>query len=167
MYSSFSPSSFSSSEYYYYYFTSCKFGGVSLKSERQQVFSGFLDSSKYSGRFINIVVCMVSIPSLISNSSILFAKPLGTVPSAPITTGITVTLMCYMLLLLPESFFILALADSLSMGAEWQQISTILQDSSQYSGRLRQFCSFNGLNSSSDFQPLYNTKKMILDASLL
>ena len=39
------------------------------------------------------VVCIVSILPLISNTSSLFSKLLETVPSAPITIGITVTLI--------------------------------------------------------------------------
>ena len=39
----------------------------------------------------NALVCMVSILPLISNSSNPFSKPLGTVPSAPTATDITVS----------------------------------------------------------------------------
>ena len=48
----------------------------------------------------NAVVCMVLILPLISNSSCLFCKSLGTVPCIPTTTGITVTFMFYSFLLL-------------------------------------------------------------------
>ena len=39
-----------------------------------------------------------------------------------------------------------------SLKSYWQQISTALQDSSQYSDRSQQCCSLDGLDSSSDFQ---------------
>ena len=41
----------------------------------------------------NVVIGMVSILPLISNSSTPFTNPLENIPSAPITIGITVTLM--------------------------------------------------------------------------
>ena len=84
------------------------------------------------------------------------ANLLVTVPSTPITIGITVTcsivfsvlekgLSTYLsfrfpsvlilsLLLLLE-FFTLVLADGLSLEFEWQQVSSSLQDSSQFYGR--------------------------------
>ena len=46
-------------------------------------------------------------------------------------------------------FFTPALADGLSMEFEWQQISSSLQDSSQYFGRPQQCCGLDGLGSSS------------------
>ena len=46
---------------------------------------------------INAVVWTVSIIPLISNSSNVFSKAFVTVPSAPITIGITAFLMCYSL----------------------------------------------------------------------
>ena len=47
-------------------------------------------------------------------------------------------------------FFTSALADGLSLEFEWQQVSSSLQDSSQYSGRPQQCCSLDGLHSSSN-----------------
>ena len=49
-------------------------------------------------------------------------------------------------------FFTPVLVDSLSLESEWQQISSGLQDSSQYSSRSHQCCSEEYLDSSSDFQ---------------
>ena len=49
---------------------------------------------------------MVSIRPLISNFSSPLSKPLGTVPSEPITIGITVTLM------FPSIFFFISLSKS-------------------------------------------------------
>ena len=78
------------------YFTACEFftlvlaGGLSLESEWQRVSSGLQDSSKYSN---NVLVWMILILSLISNSFSLFFKLLGTIPRAPTTNSITVTLM--------------------------------------------------------------------------
>ena len=45
--------------------------------------------------FNNAVVWMISARPLISNSSSPFINPKVTVPSAPITTGITITFMCH------------------------------------------------------------------------
>ena len=44
-------------------------------------------------------------------------------------------LLLLLLLFTPLEFFTSALADGLSLGFEWQQVSSNLQDSSQYSGR--------------------------------
>ena len=66
---------------------------LSLKSESQQVFSGLQDSSLVD--LHNAVDWMVSARPLISNLSGLISKPFGTVPSASITIGITVTLMLH------------------------------------------------------------------------
>ena len=41
----------------------------------------------------NFVVCMISIPSLISNSSNLCSKPFGALPNEPTANGISITLM--------------------------------------------------------------------------
>ena len=49
-------------------------------------------------------------------------------------------------------FFMSALADDLSLEFEWQQVSSSLQNSSQYSGRCRQCCGLDGIHSSSYFQ---------------
>ena len=51
-------------------------------------------------------------------------------------------------------FFTSALADDLSLEFEWQQISSSLQDSSQYSGRSQYCSSLDGFHSSSYFKVL-------------
>ena len=56
-----------------------------------------------------------------------------------------------MLLFLFE-FFIPALANGFSMGFEWQQVSSSLQNSSQYSSRSQNCCSLDGLHPSCYFQ---------------
>ena len=67
----------------YYYFIPWEFfkpvftGGFSLKSEWQQVYSDLQKSSNYSTDFNRAVVWMVSIFPLISNSPILFSRPLS------------------------------------------------------------------------------------------
>ena len=47
----------------------------------------------------------------------------------------TLSLLLLLLLSTPCEFFISVLADGLSLEFEWQQVSSSLQDSSQYSGR--------------------------------
>ena len=51
-------------------------------------------------------------------------------------------------------FFIPALVDGLSLNFEWQQVSSVLQDSSQYPGRPQQCCHLDSLCSPSYFQLL-------------
>ena len=114
----------------------------------------------------NAVVWMVSTCPLISKSSSPFTNPLVTIPSTPITTGITVTFMFHSFfsslarssLLLssftPLEFFTSVLADGFSLGFDWQQVSTSLQDSSQDSGRSQQCCHLDSLYPSANFQVL-------------
>ena len=45
-----------------------------------------------------------------------------------------------------------ALADGLLLESEWQQVTSGLQDSGQYSVRSQQCCGLNSLDSFSDFQ---------------
>ena len=63
-----------------------------------------------------------------------------------------------LLYLLFESFFTSALADGLSLEFEWQQVSSNIQDSSEYSGRSQQCCSLDGglLSSSKSSSPFNN-----------
>ena len=49
-------------------------------------------------------------------------------------------------------FFTSALADGLPLEFEWQQVSSNLQVSSQYSGRSQYCCSLDGLHSSTNFK---------------
>ena len=49
------------------------------------------------------------------------------------------------LLFIPLEFFTSVLADGFSLEFEWQQVSSSLQDSSQYSGRLQQCCRLDSL----------------------
>ena len=69
-----------------------------------------------------------------SKSSSPFNNPLVTVPKVPITIGIIVTFVLFLLLLLslftPLEFFTSVLADGFSLEFEWQQVSSSLQDSS-------------------------------------
>ena len=51
-----------------------------------------------------------------------------------------------------DEFFKPAFADGLSWESEWQQVSSNLQDSSQYSGWSQQYCILDELNLSSNFQ---------------
>ena len=51
------------------------------------------------------------------------------------TTWFIQYLVCWLLLFTPSEFFTSLLADSFSREFEWQQVSSSLQDSSQYSGR--------------------------------
>ena len=65
-----------------------------------------------------------------------------------------------MIIFLLLEFSIPALADGFSLEFEWQQVSSSLLDSSQYSGRSQQCYSFDGLHSSCYFkvlQSLYQT----------
>ena len=51
-----------------------------------------------------------------------------------------------------QVFFTPALADGFSQECEWMQVSSSLQNSSQYSGRYQPCCSLDGLHSSSYFK---------------
>ena len=64
------------------------------------------------------------------------------------------SLLLLLLLLLLLEFFTPALADDLSQEIEWQQVSSSLQDSSQYSGRSQQCCHLDSLYPSANFQVL-------------
>ena len=60
-------------------------------------------------------------------------------------------LILSIVIIIPREFFAPALADGLSLDSERQQVSYGLQDSSQYSGRFRNCCCLNGLDSFPDF----------------
>ena len=64
-----------------------------LESVWRQVSSSIQNSFQYSAHHNNSVIWMVSIRYLISNSSSPLFKPLGTFPSSPIISAITVTYM--------------------------------------------------------------------------
>ena len=88
-----------SSNYNIYYITPCKFltralaDGLSLESEWQQVTTGFQDSSQYCGRPQQLFI----FDGLYSSSDFFLLErvslALGTIPSAPMTTGFTSTFM--------------------------------------------------------------------------
>ena len=59
-----------------------------------------------------------------------------------------------LLLFTPLEFFTSVLADGFSLEFEWQQVSSSLQDSSQYSGRPQQCCRLDSLHPSANFQVL-------------
>ena len=84
----------------YKFFKSALADGFSLKSEWQQVSSGIQDTSQYLVDLNNTVFKMVLAHTSISNFSNPLIKPLGTVPSTPITIGITITFQFH-------SFFVL------------------------------------------------------------
>ena len=61
-------------------------------------------------------------------------------------------------------FFRAAYIGLLSLESKWQQVSSGLHDSSQYSDRSQQCCNLNGLNSSSDFQFLQSPLETVTSA---
>ena len=61
--------------------------------------------------------------------------------------------------------FTLALADSLALEFEWQQNSSSLQDSSQYSCRSQQYCRLDGYHSSSYFRVLQSLYQSFRDCT--
>ena len=67
---------------------------------------------------------------------------------------ITIIVLVVIIIVYSFEFFTSVLADGLSLEFEWQQVSSSLQDSSQYSGRSQQCCSLDGLHSSAKFQVL-------------
>ena len=54
----------------------------------------------------------------------------------------------------PLEFFTSVLADGFSLEFEWQQVSSSLQDTSQYSGRPQQCCRLDSLHPSANLQVL-------------
>ena len=54
----------------------------------------------------------------------------------------------------PLEFFTSVLADGFSLEFEWQQVSSSLQDSFQYSGRPQQCCHLDSIYPSANFQVL-------------
>ena len=68
---------------------------------------------------------------------------------------VTASLLKFPLLLFTHlEFFTSILADGFSLKFEWQQVSSSLQDSSQYSGRPQQCCRLDSLYPSAYFQVL-------------
>ena len=65
-----------------------------------------------------------------------------------------VTASIVIIIVTPWEFFTTALADNLSLESAWQQVSSSLQDSSQYSGRSQWCSSFECFDLSSYFQVL-------------
>ena len=63
-------------------------------------------------------------------------------------------LLLSLLLFTPLEFFTPALADGLSLEFERQQVSSSLQDTSQYCGRSQKCCHLEGLYSAANFQVL-------------
>ena len=66
--------------------------------------------------------------------------------------GLLLLLLLLLLLFTPLEFFTSALADGLSLEFERQQVSSCLQDTSQYSGRSQKYCHLEGLHSAANFQ---------------
>ena len=82
----------------------------------------------------NAVLWIVSTRPTTSKSSRTFNNPLVIVPNAPITIG-TYYYYYYYYYYYSREFLTSALACGLCLESEGQQISSNLQDSSQYSGR--------------------------------
>ena len=80
------------------FFTLALAYSLSLESEWKQFYSGLPDSSQYSGRFQQCCSMMISARPSISNFTPL-SKFSSIVPSAPTTTGTTVTLLPFLFLL--------------------------------------------------------------------
>ena len=87
---------------------------------------------------LKVVICMVFILSLISISSNLLSKPLGTIPSVPTTIGITITFysfLCslarskYLSVFSPSFIFTLLSAGTLKSSG-WQVCFFLLTQSS-------------------------------------
>ena len=74
-------------------------------------------------------------------------------------------LLLLLLLLFLFGFFTPVLTDGFSLEFEWQQVSSSLQDSSQYSGRSQQCCSLDGLHSFSYFQVLQSLYQSFCDST--
>ena len=70
-------------------------------------------------------------------------------------------------ILLIWKIFTPALADGFSLDSEWQQISSNLQDSSQYSNRSQQNCSLDGTHSSSYFLQSQHQSLVILPSTTI
>ena len=70
------------------------------------------------------------------------------------TAKSTILQIFFLLLFTPLEFFTSVLADSFSLEFEWQQVSSSLQDSSQYSGRPQQCCRLDSLYPSANFKVL-------------
>ena len=66
---------------------------------------------------------------------------------------------------IPWQFFTSVLADGFPQEFEWQQASSILQDSSQYSGKSQQWCSFDSLHPSRYFQVLHSLYQYFRDCT--
>ena len=105
----------------------------------------------------NDIVWMVPTRLLISKSFSPCTNPLVTVPSAPITIGITIIIIIIIIIIVIILLLVYlsqASVSGLSFEPKWQQISLSLQDFSQYSGRSRLCCSLDSLDSSSNFSNL-------------
>ena len=63
-----------------------------------------------------------------------------------------IIIIIIIIIIIHWEFLRLALADNISLESEYQQVSSSLQDSSQYSGRSYWCSSFESLPSSSYFQ---------------
>ena len=136
-----------------------------LSDSKSQVFRTLLSILAV---FNSAVVWMVSTRPPTSKSSRTFNNPLVTVPKAPITIGTIVTFMFhsffnslarsryyyyyYYYYYTHLEFFTPALVDGFSLESEWLQVSSVVQDSSQYSGLSQQCLSLDGFGFSSDLQ---------------
>ena len=104
----------------------------------------------------NPLVWMASTGLLISRSSSPFTNPLGIVPSAPITTGITVSFMFHRFYYYFTYLRVFHASISwwFSTGVWVAASLSSLQEFSQYSGWSQQYCSLDDIHSSFYFQDL-------------
>ena len=95
---------------------------------------------------------MVSTRPPTSKSSSPFSNPFVTVPNAPITIGIIVSIIIIIIIILLIRVFHISVSWWFLLESEWQQVFSSHQDSSQDSGRSQQCCRLNSLYLSANFQ---------------
>ena len=83
---------------------------------------------------------------------------------SPSTKGRQLYLLI-IIIIIPWEFFPSVLVDGLSLEFEWQQVSSSILDTSQYSGKCQQCCSLDCLHSSCYFQALQSVYQFFGDCT--